>query len=495
MLRPADEPANMGRGFAGTVGGRIVPAQGPRTGETVMNGRSGARRLVCAILLLLGLAWSPAARAQYPALDPRRGVMTMAPLLERTTPAVVNVSVASRVPVAENPLFADPFFRRFFDLPEQPREREAISAGSGVIVDAGRGHILTNHHVVANAERITVTLKDRRQFDARLVGSDPATDIALLRIRADDLTALPFGDSDRLEVGDLVVAIGNPFGLGQTVTSGIVSALGRSGITSEKYEDFIQTDAPINPGNSGGALVSSRGELIGINTAILAPGGGNVGIGFAVPSNMARAVMDQLLRFGEVRRGRIGVVIQDLTPQIAEAMGLEARQGAVVAQVERGSPADRAGLRAGDVVLSVDGAPVKSSADLRNRIGLVEVDRTVAIELLRDGRRRIARVQVSEASGAATEAGEVIPQLAGAGLSELPSDHPAFGRIAGVLVTEVARGSPASRIGLRRGDIILGLDRQPVRSLAELRAAAPRPGEPMTLNLLRGNTEIMLVIE
>lgn len=351
-------------------------------------------------MLVLG-AWligcGPAAQAQvaYPGLDPARGVMTMAPLLERTTPAVVNVSVVSRVPVAENPLFADPFFRRFFDLPAQPLEREAISAGSGVIVDARRGYVLTNHHVVASADRITVTLKDRRAFEAELVGSDPATDIALLRIAAQDLVQLAFGDSSQLQVGDLVVAIGNPFGLGQTVTSGIVSALGRGGITSDKLEDFIQTDAPINPGNSGGALINSKGELVGINTAILAPGGGNVGIGFAVPSNMARAVMGQLLRFGEVRRGRIGVVIQDLTPTIAEAMGITTQQGAVIAQVEPGSPAARAGLRPGDVVLSAEGQPVRSSADLRNRIGLVEVDRTVSLEILRDGRRREVAVKVS----------------------------------------------------------------------------------------------------
>ena len=202
---------------------------------------------------------------------------------------------------ADNPLFRDPFFRRFFDLPERPEPRRSISAGSGVIVDARRGLVLTNHHVVRAAERITVTLKDRRDLAAELVGSDPATDVALLRIPSESLTALPFGDSDRLKVGDLVIAIGNPFGLGQTVTSGIVSALGRGGITRGNYEDFIQTDASINPGNSGGALINSKGELIGINTAILAPGGGNVGIGFAVPANMARTVMDQLLRFGAVR--------------------------------------------------------------------------------------------------------------------------------------------------------------------------------------------------
>ncbi|MEK0085050.1 DegQ family serine endoprotease [Benzoatithermus flavus] len=460
-----------------------------------MSARWCARTLLLVGLTLAGMAPEQEAWGQYPMLDPERGVMTMAPLLERTTPAVVNVSVVSRVPMAENPLFADPFFRRFFDLPEQPREREAISAGSGVIVDAPHGYVLTNHHVVQNADRITVTLKDQREFDAQLVGSDPATDIALLRIPARNLSELPFGDSDRLKVGDLVVAIGNPFGLGQTVTSGIISALGRGGITNDKYEDFIQTDAPINPGNSGGALINSKGELIGINTAILAPGGGNVGIGFAVPSNMARAVMDQLLRFGHVRRGRIGVVIQDVTPPLAEAMGLDAQQGALIAQVERGSPADRAGLRPGDVVLSVDGVPVKSSADLRNRIGLAEVGQTVALEVLRDGRRSRLDVKITAARDRRADAGQPPYQLAGVELSDIPPGHPAFNRIGGVLVTGIARGCPAARAGLRRGDIILGIDQQPIRSLSELRnAELPGGGEQVTLSILRGGTELLVVV-
>jgi Do/DeqQ family serine protease len=453
-----------------------------------------AQRLLLLCLIVAGITAGADAQAHYPLLDPERGVMTMAPLLERTTPAVVNVSVVSRVPVAENPLFADPFFRRFFDLPEQPREREAISAGSGVIVDARRGYVLTNHHVVRNAERITLTLKDQREFDAQLVGSDPATDMALLRIPPGNLSELPFGDSSTLEVGDLVVAIGNPFGLGQTVTSGIVSALGRGGLTSEKFEDFIQTDAPINPGNSGGALINSKGELVGINTAILAPGGGNVGIGFAVPSNMARAVMDQLLRFGQVRRGRIGVVIQDLTPQLAQAMGVGAQQGAVIARVERGSPADRAGIEPGDIVLSVDGTPVKSSADLRNRIGLAEVDRTVALDVLRDGRRSRVNVTITAVGGRRSDAGDALPQLAGAQLSDIPPSHPAYGQVGGVLVSEVARGSPAARAGLRRGDIILGIDRQPVRSLAELQGAAPLASGQLTLAILRGDTELLIIV-
>ena len=415
------------------------------------------------------------AGAQQMSLDPERGVITMAPLLERTTPAVVNISVQSREAAAENPLFRDPFFRRFFDLPEQPQARRAISAGSGVIVDARRGYVLTNHHVVRSAERITVTLKDRREFQAELVGSDPATDVALLRIPAQSLTALPFGDSDRLKVGDLVIAIGNPFGLGQTVTSGIVSALGRGGITSGNYEDFIQTDASINPGNSGGALINSKGELIGINTAILAPSGGNVGIGFAVPANMARSVMDQLLRFGQVRRGRIGVVIQDLDPEAAEALGPRRRRGCH----------DRPGRA---------GLAGRACRPARRRRGA--------------GRRRPARAGLERAAQ---------PDRPGRGRPQRPPRHPARrpaqpgdgrgrrpsprrGRTprrrrswpgprsarSRPTIRPMARSracwwrrSPATarrrRSGLRRGDIILGVDGAAVGSLDELARALRRP--------------------
>ena len=445
------------------------------------------------MLVAAGLAAVPG-QAQQLSLDPERGVITMAPLLERTTPAVVNISVQSRAAVAENPLFRDPFFRRFFDLPEQPQARRAISAGSGVIVDARRGYVLTNHHVVRSAERITVTLKDRREFQAELVGSDPATDVALLRIPGEALTALPFGDSEQLKVGDLVIAIGNPFGLGQTVTSGIVSALGRSGIENGNYEDFIQTDASINPGNSGGALINSKGELVGINTAILAPSGGNVGIGFAVPANMARSVMEQLLRFGQVRRGRIGVVIQDLDPAAAEALGLAADEGAMIARVEPGSPAERAGLRGGDVVLSVDGTPIQGSGELRNRIALVEADRSVRLEVLRNGRRSQMAVQVAPLPAGDGASAAAIERLAGATLGELPPDHPAYGQITGVLVLRVGRGSPAAALGLRRGDLILGVDGTPVASAAELAQALAPGGGRATLNVLRGDRQLALPV-
>ena len=331
-----------------------------------------------------------------PMLDPGRGVLTLAPVIERVTGAVVNIATSSRIAVPANPLLQDPFFRRFFGVPDQPRERRVLSAGSGVIVDAANGYVLTNNHLIGNADQILVTLKDGRELPARLIGSDPGTDIALLHVDGAELTALSFGDSENLQVGDLVIAIGNPFGIGQTVTSGIVSALGRRGLGIEGYEDFIQTDASINPGNSGGALVNSKGELVGINTAILGPAGGNVGIGFAVPSNMARAVMDQLVAYGEVRRGRLGVTVQDLTPALAEALDLRSARGAVVTQVEPGSPATRAGLRPGDVIVEINRRPIDNATDLRNLVGLSEVGGALDITFYRDGREQRVSTQVGQ---------------------------------------------------------------------------------------------------
>jgi Do/DeqQ family serine protease len=417
------------------------------------------------------------AAAQYPSVDPRRGVMTLAPLLDRATPAVVNVSVASRVPGVENPLMRDPFFRRFFDLPDEMPPSEAQAAGSGVIVDAQRGLVVTNNHVAENAERITVTLKDQRELEAQLIGSDPDTDLALLQIDADRLVELPFGDSDRIEVGDLVLAIGNPFGLGQTVTSGIISALGRSGVTKGRYENFIQTDAPINPGNSGGALIDTKGQLIGINTAIIAPGGGNVGIGFAVPANVVRAVMDQILRHGEVRRGRIGIAFQDAA----------AGAGARVALVERGSPAERAGLRVGDMITAIDGAPVRQALDLRNRLGLVEPGREVEVTYVRDGARRTVKVTVAAVSSE-------LALLAGATLSEIPPNHPGYGVVSGVLITRVDRGSQAARLGLLPGDIILGVNGEAISSRDELEALLATSTGRTTLNLLRDGRQLLAII-
>jgi Do/DeqQ family serine protease len=319
---------------------------------------------------------------------------SIAPVVSRVTPGVVGISVRGRVR-EDNPLFQDPVFRHFFNLQQQPIERETQAAGSGVIVDGAQGYVLTNAHVVENATSIEVTTKDNRQFRARLIGRDPDTDIAVLQISGSNLTAVPMGDSDRLQVGDFVLAIGNPFGLGQTVTSGIVSALGRSpGI--EGYEDFIQTDASINPGNSGGPLVDLEGLIVGINTAIVAPSGGNVGIGFAVPINMARQVMNQLISGGEIKRGRIGVAIQDLTPDIAQALGTTHTQGAVIARVEQGAPAERAGLRTNDLVVAVNGAPIHNGAELRNRVGLSKIGDTVDLTIVRSGAERTVAVRIDQ---------------------------------------------------------------------------------------------------
>jgi Do/DeqQ family serine protease len=354
------------------------------------------RRIVSAVILsaavgfVVGSSLPARGGAPIPA-----GVDTVAPVVARITPGVVGISVKGEVR-EENPLAQDPMFRRFFDVPkDQEIERETEATGSGVIVDAARGYVLTNNHVVEHAADIEVTTKDNRRFRAKLIGRDPATDIAVLQIPAEQLIAVPMGDSGHLQVGDFVLAVGNPFGLGQTVTSGIISALGRSGLGIEGYEDFIQTDASINPGNSGGPLVNLEGQLVGINTAILAPGGGNVGIGFAVPINMAREVMDQLLRNGVVRRGRIGVAIQDLTPDLARALGTIHTGGAVVARVEPGSPAERAGLKPSDLIVAVDGVPIGNASELRNRVGMSQIGAAVALTVERNGAESTVDVRVA----------------------------------------------------------------------------------------------------
>jgi Do/DeqQ family serine protease len=323
-------------------------------------------------------------------------MQTIAPVVSRVTPGVVGISVRGRVR-EDNPLFQDPLFRRFFNLQQQePIERETQAAGSGVIVDAAQGYVLTNAHVVENATSIEVTTKDNRRLKARLIGRDPDTDIAVLQISGSNLTAVPMGDSDRLQVGDFVLAVGNPFGLGQTVTSGIVSALGRTGLGIEGYEDFIQTDASINPGNSGGPLVDLQGRIVGINTAIVAPSGGNVGIGFAVPINVARQVMEQLISYGEIKHGRIGVAIQDLTPDIAQALGTTRTQGAVIARVEAGSPAQRAGLRTNDLVVAVNGVPIHNGAELKNRVVVSRIGDTIDLTIVRGGSERNVAVRIDE---------------------------------------------------------------------------------------------------
>ncbi len=423
------------------------------------------------------------------------GRASLAPMLEKVLPGVVNVSTTSTVNIQENPLFNDPFFRRFFDLPDRPpRQRQRQSLGSGVIVDADQGLLLTNHHVIANADRISVTLQDGRDFEAKLIGADPETDVAVIKIDAKNLTALPFGESQSLRVGDFVVAIGSPFGLSQTVTSGIVSALGRSGLGIEGYEDFIQTDASINPGNSGGALVDLDGRLVGINTAIVGPAGGNVGIGFAIPSNLAKTVMQQIVQYGEVQRGQLGVGVQDLTPDLAKALNLEHSGGALISQVQPGSPAAKAGLRPGDVVVAIDGAPVTSASSLRNAVGLMRVGSEVKLEILRDGEKRTVTAQIAKPPREKVQAARLNERLQGAELGAIEPGHPLAGRAQGVEVLNIEPGSLLWQAGLRRGDVIVSVNRQEVRTVEDLRRVAEGSRGPILLNVRRGESAFFVAI-
>jgi Do/DeqQ family serine protease len=440
--------------------------------------------LVLAAALAAGFA-PPAAAAQPLPEIAGKGLPTLAPLIAQVTPAVVNISIKSRSPAEDNPLLRDPFFRRFFNVPDRPPQE--MAAGSGVIVDARQGLVITNHHVIKNAAQVIVTLKDRRQFPATLIGADPATDIAVLKIEAPNLTAMKLGDSDQLNVGDFVVAIGNPFGLGQTVTSGIVSALGRSGLNIEGYEDFIQTDASINPGNSGGALINLRGELIGINTAIIGPSGASVGIGFAVPVNMARGVMTQLVRFGEVRRGRLGIDFEDLAPDAAVALKLPTADGALISTVQPDSPAAKAGLRRGDVVLAFNGRPVRSGPDLRNRLGLTPVGDTIELTVFRDGNKLTVKLQIAPPQGIASGDAQIVPQLAGLKIANIDRTTPQGARVEGVLVVGIETGSVAAGYGLRPGDVIAAVNRQRVRNINEFLAAMRNVERAFQMSVVRGD--------
>jgi Do/DeqQ family serine protease len=452
-------------------------------------------RPLAALAAVVTLAVATPLGAQIPAEVDGTPLPSLAPMVKRTAPAVVNIATRGSVEVGgTNPFMDDPFFRRFFDMPQQPRQRrQTQSAGSGVIVNAAEGLVLTNAHVIEGAEEITVTLQDDRSFKAEVVGADRASDIALLRIPAERLAELRIADSTRIEVGDFVVAIGNPFGLGHTVTSGIVSALGRSGINPEGYEDFIQTDASINPGNSGGALVNLRGELVGVNSAILSRGGGNIGIGFAIPSNMARSVMDQLLEFGEVRRGLLGVNIVSLTPDIAEAYGVKETQGALVSQVLPGSSAEKAGVQVGDIIRGVDGQAVAGANELRNAIGMKRSGATVELDIVRDGRKRTIKAKLGDqAEPVQVSAQEIHPGLQGAELETLDASSPRYEGVPGVLVADVEPGSPAAQRGLRPGDVITAVNRRTVSNLRELQQHAQ--GASLLLNIRRGNANLILPI-
>jgi Do/DeqQ family serine protease len=430
------------------------------------------------------------AQAGLPAIVDGAPLPSLAPMVETVLPAVVNISTRGRVSMRENPLMQDPFFRRFFGAPQtQPRERQTSSLGSGVIIDAAAGHVVTNQHVIGNADEITVRLHDGRSVQAEVIGSDPNADIAVIKIPAQGLTAIDLGNSDRLRVGDFVVAIGNPFGLGQTVTLGIVSALGRSGLGIEDYEDFIQTDASINPGNSGGALVNLRGELIGVNTAIVGPSGGNVGIGFAIPINMVLGLTRQIVEFGEVRRGRLGVVIQDLTRDLAEAFGIDAKHGAVIAQVMPDSAAADAGLKEADVITAVNGRPVKGATDLRNIIGLSRSDEEVEIEYFRNGQQTRVRVKLRPAEVAIGLGEKISEHLTGATLADSED-----GELAGVRVTEVEARSPAWKAGLRKNDLIVSINRERVKNIDDVRQVVSKHSAGVLLQIKRGDSALFLAI-
>ena len=368
-----------------------------------------------------------------------------------------------------------------------PRERQFQSAGSGVIVDAKNGYIVTNYHVVENASEITVTLLDDRSFSAKVIGSDEGADIAVLQAKQPNLVPITLGDSARLEVGDYVVAIGNPFGLQHTVTAGIVSALGRTGINPEGYEDFIQTDASINPGNSGGALVNLRGELVGINSAILSGSGGNIGIGFAIPVNMVKGVMEQLIKYGQVKRGILGVSLYSVTPEIAKEFGLTDTTGALVAAVAQGSAAEKAGIKTGDIITSLNGTPMKGSGELRNAIGMLRVGDRVEIGYLRDGKPQTATAVIAERSESeSASAADINQGLEGAELADAPNGG-------GVLVRSVQEGSPAFQAGIKANDLIIGIGRTPVTSTKALRDAA-KGATVLVLNVRRGSQIFLIPI-
>ena len=445
--------------------------------------------------LLMALLYLSSAQAALPRAVGGQEVPSLAPMLEEVTPAVVNIATEGRVQVRQNPLFADPFFRRFFNVPDQPQERKTQSLGSGVIVDAERGLVLTNNHVIANAVQVTVTLRDGRHLDAEIVGSDPGTDVAVIKVPAELLTDIGVANSDDLRVGDFVVAIGNPFGLGQTVTSGIVSALSRSGLGIEGYEDFIQTDASINPGNSGGALVNLKGELVGINTAIFSRGGGNIGIGFAIPINLALQIMEQLLDNGMVERGFIGVQVQNLNADLAEAFGIKNQKGAIVNSVLPGSPAEKAGLLPGDIITSINSKPVKAASDVRNHIGLLPVGEQVMFEVLRDGERKTLEARVAASKELILSERILDKRLEGITLGDIEEGHPYFGKIKGVLITVIQRGSRPWSAGLREGDIITSVNHKPVTDLQVFMQLVNNTENKLLFRVIRGDAAAFLVIK
>ena len=424
-----------------------------------------------------------------------------APIVDRVAPAVVTIRSERMVRMTSQSLPDHPFFRDFFDrLPQAPRREGGM--GSGVIVRQD-GYILTNQHVVDGAEEVTVELTDGRSFEAKVVGTDKPSDLAVLRIDAPNLKTLALGDSDEVRVGDVVLAVGNPLGVGQTVTMGIVSAKGRSTSTGDgSFEDFIQTDAPINRGNSGGALVNTEGELIGINSQILSPTGGNIGIGFSIPANMARNVMTQLIDHGEVRRGRLGVTIQGITPELARSLNLSGMSGALVSDVEAGSPAETAGLKRGDVITALNGATVKESNELRNEVAEMQPGSEAKLTIVRDGKEQVLTATLGELEGAnrpeslerdaegSAKFGLSVEPLTAERARELEVDAKS-----GVVVAGVEPGSRAADAGLRAGDVIEQVDRKPVSSIDALRSALNTGSAPALLLVHRGETTVFVTLE
>ncbi len=446
---------------------------------------------ILSIMLVTAISTSTVFAA-LPAYADGQPLPSLAPMIEKIRPAVVNIATRGSVDVQNHPLLNDPLFRRFFEgFENMPQRKEVKSLGSGVIIDADAGYIVTNHHVINGADEISVTLHDGQQLEGKVIGSDPEADIAILKIDHKGLTHVPFADSSEVRVGDFAVAIGNPFGLGQTVTSGIVSALGRTGLGIEGYEDFIQTDASINPGNSGGALVNLRGELIGINTAILSSGGtGNVGIGFAIPINMVRQLADQLIEYGEVRRGMLGVIMQNLTPELAGAFGLEMHQGVVISQVVEDSAASKAGLKAGDVVSNINGTDVKSASAMRNMVGLMRVGEKMDIAVIRDGEEKTLTAYIADEVEQSIEGEKLNPKLTGAVIEGHDESGHQF-----LVITSVSRGSAAWNSRLREGDMILSVNRVPVNTLSDMKKIVKFSDPQILFNVQRGQTALFILIQ
>jgi len=443
--------------------------------------------IASAVILASSLSLSIApANAGIPLAIDGQAMPSLAPMLTKATPAIVSISVKGTHEVAQRVPDA---FKFFFGNPRQQgqsQEKPFQGLGSGVIINAKEGYIVTNNHVINDADEIMVTLKDGRQFEAKKLGADAEGDIALLQIKAKKLSEINIADSDQLEVGDFAIAIGSPFGLGQTVTSGIVSALGRSGLNIENFENFIQTDAAINPGNSGGALVNLRGELIGINTAILGPNGGNVGIGFAIPSNMMQNLVQQIVEFGEIRRGVLGVTGRSVNAEIAKAMELETTQGGFVEQVVPNSAADEAGIRAGDVITKVNGKAVKTFSELRGKIGSIGAGKEVKISIVRrDGAEKVFTVKLKQAETVNVAAADIHQAFDGAELNNSADGN-------GVEVTSVEKASNAAYVGLKEGDVITGINRHRTKNIAELRKLLKDGTGVFALNVKRGENNLFL---